>query len=74
MLEKILKMQGSTLLNAYEQREIKGGRVTAITSIDSEGGGFCSDACTSDSDCGYGQECFTGKCDGDDTKMCRVAR
>ena len=38
------------------------------------GGGWCSNQCSGDSNCPSGQECFTGTCDGSETKMCRTKR
>jgi hypothetical protein len=50
-------------LNKAEQKSINGGRMALM----------CKDVCQSNSDCGSGNECFTGPCAGEDTKMCREA-
>ncbi len=56
------------VLSKVEQKQVFGGSM-----YDEGEGGWCSNVCNVNADCGPMQECFTGKCDGDDTRMCRAA-
>lgn len=58
------------VLSRAEQKIVFGGNI--ITTDDGDSG-WCSHVCSVNADCGPMQECFTGKCDGDDTRMCRAA-
>ena len=67
---KNLEIDNANVLQREQLKAITGGGYGLLT-LDGDGGVMCSDVCQSNSDCSTGQECFTGTCAGDPTKMCR---